>query len=520
MKLDEAQIKAKDRIVQEPTKAALIASITGSGKTATALAVLEELGVRTVLVIAPGNTFQNPKTGWRQEVKRFLPESSPLQNQFLLDRKNIENFDRLKRGEPGVYYVTHTWFTLTGTEARKKDENGQMRVTRKQELKWNELNSKLDAVILDEAHALANRKGQGAKALKQLHPRRLKIAMSATPGGDKFEGMWNPTRWLWPTTIDPKTNSLYVDRSFWRWAAKWGTTEKAYHSNGSSMVVSGEKNPGEFANSLPCYIRDEPPSIKVPVNPWYEAPLTMTPKQQEQYNSMLKSSIAWINDNPLVAQLPISQKVRLRQMCLGEVSLTPKTDKDGKEIAPTKDDPFPFEVDYPENAQSAKINALIRILTERHTPEESVVVYVGDSQKFVRLVTERLIAQGIKAAEWSGKTSKAQRRQIMDDFMQRRLRVIVASISAISDGTDGLQTVCNIEVWMNKSLYSIKNEQAEGRLNRRGQHKDHIIRYDLVHEGTADEETFELDAKKFLRRMAELEINVTNTNVDRIETLA
>ena len=190
-------------------------------------------------------------------------------------------------------------------------------------------------------------------------------------------------------------------------------------------------------------------------------------------------------------------------MCLGEVSLTLRSE-------PTEDDPFPYDVDYPQNAQSAKINALLTILTERH-PKEPVMVYVGDSQKFVRLITERLQSQGIEAAEWSGKTSKTQRKQIMDDFMQGRLQVIVASISAISDGTDGLQTVCNIEVWMNKSLYGIKNEQAEGRLNRRGQKKEQIIRYDLVHEGTADEETFELDAKKFVRRMAELKVaQVTN----------
>ena len=66
------------------------------------------------------------------------------------------------------------------------------------------------------------------------------------------------------------------------------------------------------------------------------------------------------------------------------------------------------------------------------------------------------------------------------------------------------QLVSSIEIWFNKSLYGIKNEQAEGRLNRRGQTQNHITRYELITPDTADEETFALDAKKFITRMKEL----------------
>ena len=492
--LDELQIAAVERILNEPTKAALIASVTGAGKTRTALTAAQRLNARTVLVVAPGDTFQNPLDGWQSEVEVSMPQL--FHKQYMIDSKNLDNFQRLKNGEPGVYYVTRTWFVLASVEGFRMvpdptDPRGKRKIKevfREPVLNWSETKNTLDVAIVDEVHAYSNRNSLGPIALKQLQPKMLKLAMSATPGGDRFEGLWAPTRWLWPNTINPDTQDLYVDSSFWRWASMWGTMQKANHPNATrhSMRVVGERNPGAFTASLPCYIRDQPPNVKVSVNPWFEVPLPMTEKQFQQYKEMEKKSIIWLEENPLVAELPVVQKLRLRQICLGEVNFN----EDG-------------EVDFPDDTSSSKIDAAIKIATERH-PNEKIVMYVGDSQKFATVAAKRLRKEGIKAEAWSGRTTKKRRQELKDDFVRGDLRVLVASVTSISDGVDGLQTVCNVEVWFNKSLYGIKNEQAEGRLNRRGQHKDHIVRYELVIPKTADEDSFALDAKKFLSRTKEL----------------
>lgn len=476
--LDGTQKAAVQRLIEEPTKAALIASTTGAGKTAIALTFASQKDINTILVIAPGDTFRNPLDGWQSEVETNLPHLKD--KQYIIESKHLDYVEDLKNGVPGVYYITHTYFTLCGSRKIVQDPTtNKVTVSRKQVVFWDTIVP--DLVILDECHQLSNRKGVGANVLKDLKP-RYKIAMSATPGGDHFEGLWAPTRWLWPE---------HIDRSFWRWASRWGTTEKARHKNAKaqSMVVTGEKDPGAFTGSLPCYIRDQPPNIKVPVSPWYEVAMEMTPAQKKQYDSMLKTSIAWLEENPLVAEVPIAQKVRLRQMCLGEVHFN----QNG-------------EVDFPDNTKSAKLDAAVKIATDRH-PNEKIVMYVGDSQKFAEVAAQRLRDHGVQAEAWHGKVSKANRRKLKDRFVRgtnEDLRVLVASVTSISDGVDGLQLVCNTEVWFNKSLYGIKNEQAEGRLNRRGQTQPAITRYELVIPDTADEETFALDARKFITRMKEL----------------
>jgi SNF2 family DNA or RNA helicase len=62
----------------------------------------------------------------------------------------------------------------------------------------------------------------------------------------------------------------------------------------------------------------------------------------------------------------------------------------------------------------------------------------------------------------------------------------VAVISAIGEGTDGLQERASVVVWLSKDDNRLLNEQAAGRLDRRGQ-KRSVISYEIVAEDTYDE---------------------------------
>jgi hypothetical protein len=64
-------------------------------------------------------------------------------------------------------------------------------------------------------------------------------------------------------------------------------------------------------------------------------------------------------------------------------------------------------------------------------------------------------------------------------------QIIVAVISAISEGTDGLQRVCANEVWLSQDDNNLMNEQAKARLLRTGQERM-VNRWYIQSVGTID----------------------------------
>jgi SNF2 family DNA or RNA helicase len=62
----------------------------------------------------------------------------------------------------------------------------------------------------------------------------------------------------------------------------------------------------------------------------------------------------------------------------------------------------------------------------------------------------------------------------------------VAVISAIGEGTDGLQEVCSTVIWLSKDDNRLMNEQAAGRLDRQGQKKS-VLSFEIIADNTYDE---------------------------------
>jgi hypothetical protein len=313
------------------------------------------------------------------------------------------------------------------------------------------------------------------------------MGLSATPGGDSFDGLWTICRWLWPKATD-ETGELIVDKSHYRWQVRWMDFEYDPFSTTHKRFTK-EKNEGAFVATLPCYIREK--AERLPIEPWYVSYLHMTPKQKQQYDSMLDESIAWLKENPLVADLPIVQKVRLRQMCLGEVTLDEDTG----------------EVFFADDCESPFVDAAIKIT---HMEDGKKILFFTNSNSFAHVLVKRLNAHYGReiARAWTGSESQDYRTETKKLFTEgNEVMYIVGTISkAIAVGTDGLQRVCNTEVWMGKALESILNEQGEGRLNRRGQFADSITRYELLVKGSAQEEDFARDTRKFIQRVKELDI--------------
>lgn len=434
-------------MLAEPTKAALMGHEMGGGKTLMAVEISKALGADVVLVIAPLNT----QDGWKAT---FARQESGLEFRVIKNTKaGKAAYADLAAGKSGAYFIGTQLFALSATAKPGDPETGAG--GREKWTSWSAVSKHIDVAVLDESHKASNRKSLMFKVLKTLKP-KFKLAMSGTPAGNKFEGLWAPTRWLWPDTRNA-AGELYVDSAPWRWATKWAVMEFSPHTS-SGKKVGAERNPGAYVNSLPCYLRYEAP--KKPVDTLL-VQVGLSPAQQAMWDQMSNTAMMWLAEQPVIAEFPIVQKTRLRQIALGEVSLNAAG-----------------EIDFADDCASTKIDACEKII--KREVDKSIIFYTS-SAKFARVLAKR-----IGAELWSGQVSPAARDEVKGRFMAGTSKYLVATIASFGTGVDGAQTVCNTEVWCDESFNRIENEQATGRVNRQGQVADRITRYKLL--STLDDE--------------------------------
>lgn len=405
----------------EPTKSVLNASLMGTGKTIMAVEVVKSIKAKSVLIIAPLNTYW----GWYDTIQR--------QNDYQEDVHRIDSSKQGKiavqeflSGKSGWFFVGREYFrTLDLSKVRP------------------------DAVLVDECHFAQNRASKSFKALKTLNA-GFRLSMSGTPSGNRFEGFWAVTRFLWKDTN-------IVDKSFWRWVEKYAETA---YSPFAGVEIVREKVAGAFVKSLPCYIRLEPNhNLEVVEETRF---VDLTPAQRKIYDKFEKDLVVWLGDNPMIAEVPIAARIRLRQITLA---------------VPTIVDDM---VTFADDAISTKFKALKEIIDD--SPDEPMLL-LTDSQKYAKLVATRL---GEDAFEWSGQATQAKREIAKQAFLNGKLKYIVAVIPAIAEGVDGLQNVCSTIVWLSHSDSNLMNQQVIERIRRRGQ-KNIVKIYDIVARDTYDE---------------------------------
>ena len=418
--LEQRQMKAVEKITSEPTKAALNASLMGTGKTLMGVEVAKRLGSQTILIVGPLNTYW----GWWDTIQRQTDYKSVIRK-IDSSKSGKEAMQLLVAKEPGWYFIGREYFR---TQV------------------WDKIVP--DIAMVDECHFAQNRNSKSFKSLMKLKS-GFKLSMSGTPYGNKFEGFWAVTRWLWPSV---------VPKSFWSWVYDYCRTG---YSPFSKMDILGELEPGKFAKSLPCYIRLEPNhNLEVVEETRF---VDLVPAQRKVYDKFERDLVVWLKDNPMIAEVPIAARIRLRQITLAVPSINEAN-----------------EVIFEADAVSTKYRALQEIIEDN--PNEPMLL-LTDSQKYANLIATRL---GDSAFEWSGQANQAQREAAKQKFLKGELQYIVAVIPAIAEGVDGLQDVCSTIVWLSHSDSNLMNQQVIDRIRRRGQ-KNVVKIYDIVARDTYDE---------------------------------
>ena len=411
----QEQADAIKRIAGEPTRAALNGSTMGAGKTLIAVEVAKELNAETILLIAPLGT----RVGWRVTFER---QGVKLPFRWINSTKDGKQALADWQWQlPGIYFVGVEYFVRTGWDGKARSKV------------WSQV---ADVVMFDEAHRGQNRNSKTYKTLKQVAG-RFKLSMSGTPTGNSFQGAWAVARWLWPDKVDSSYN---------RWVDTWCATVYDHFAPGNRKVV-GEKKPGAFFNSLPCYVRIESKlDVDMEMSVRY---VELTGEQRKAYEQLEKNMITWVEGNPLVVEFPITLRARLRQATLGMFSV----DAEG-------------DVTFSDDCKSSKIDAMLEILEDEWDGEPALIL--TDSRKFADVVVARLDGQ---AAAWHGEVSQTRREERKKQFIDGDIRYLVAVTSAIAEGVDGLQHATRNILWLSRSDNRLLNEQAMARVMRQGQTK-------------------------------------------------
>lgn len=432
-----------------------------------------------ILLVAPLNTHG----GWHKHITSQIPDQEihihpPGGGKT---KKAQAWWETMFSGQPGWYIIGWEAFRGTPNAEQKAQRQQALALAQRDGLRkprkginmhWGP-SGVWDAVIADEVHRAANRQSVTAQTLKTVDtPNRL--ALSGTPAGNRVEGYWSVLNWLWPDKY----------KYFWPWAEEHCDVQPDTYTG---KRVLGEKKPGGIASDIPTYLRrttrevikDLPEIIERAV----EVPLKQG-MQKRAYDEMEERAFTWLESQPLGAELPVVQSLRLRQLALGvpDITETGRHDEDG----------FPeILVDFRKDAKSNKIDALLEILSDLD-PDTTAMIYTH-SAKFTVPVVHQINAsdrvEGLAVA-WTGKTSHPGRRRIMADFAKKGgPRFIVAGIASIGEGVDGLQHKCSTEIWLSQHDNNMLNMQAEARVHRPGQ-KQPVNRVRIVSPGTVDTKVY------------------------------
>ena len=439
------------QVMAEP--ATLIALPLGAGKTTIAVEAAYRLGSNRVLVVAPRNTAH----GWERTVRRQYQEYVNDDTFRRIDstvtgKKAMTAF---WSGEPGWFFVTWEFYRTRPVGF------------------WDKLTA--DIVVLDEVQRMQNRNGKTWRNMRNVGHSSKRVALSGTPQGNKMQGFWTTLRWLFPEGKYQDPTSVYsTPLSFWLWAGDWlNIVENEYM--GFTEVLGERFELGTMLSYYKSYIRDSDMSEVPPVNV-IDIHVPLTAAQRRLYKQVEKDAITWLSTPdpttgklPMVAELPMTIRLRLRQITLG----VPIINDEGK-------------VTYAEDTVSSKLEAALEELSD--LPDSTPVLVFTHSREFALVASRRFHAAGYLSYAWVGGTSDKSRRQAVDSWGKPTgVQVIVAVVEAIAEGTDGLQDVCSEEIWLSESENRYMNEQARGRLPRSGQTKT-VNRRRIIAPGTYDEE--------------------------------
>lgn len=466
--LDKEQQEAVDRVLANPQGGCLDISDVGTGKTEMAIALAKGLKAKTKLVLCPPGVIRQ----WRDRILKYYPEDRVVIIQST--KAGRENLNDLLKYREGWYLMSRALVTSKNYKVFDK--------------------KMFDFVAYDECMRMANRKNPSFKAMKKIQG-RFKHAMGATPYGNRFEHSWGLTQWIWGTEGP-------AGSSFWRWAKGEGGDPGwcTYQVNifTGFEEVTGERVPGAYFKTLPNVINLQTKQQEAYIVNRY---VKLSPEERKLYTQYEDHLIAKLESQTVVTRERVTMLSRLRMLSLGVPDAVEYLFK-GERLNKENNEKEKFEemrqrMFFPLDTKSSKLKEIKEILAE--LGDKKCVIFTS-SRSYADYLHHNLE----NSVVWHGGVSSSQREKIKQEFIQGNARVFIGQIASVAEGLDGLQLVCNHEIWTDQLVGNdVMNEQARGRLNRRGQEKT-VVRYNIIAENTEDEDVLTKNKQKKLRRLLSL----------------
>jgi superfamily II DNA or RNA helicase len=335
--------------------------------------------------------------------------------------------------------------------------------------------SQFDTLVVDESHRQSG-KSMSFKRFKGLNM-PYKILLSATPEFNDPINLYRqltelfqlPINYSWFKGNCVKTKQVVrpmtrADRS------------RGLHSfvakSGQSFVIDNvidgwdEGGKEELLKKAECVIDIK--NKKLPYRDIFVG-VNLSPLQRKMYDELLDKSFtsARGGHGELLASLPITKRIRLRQICLAEPQL--------EWVNALKDDVY-----FDESSKSSKYDAIEKILEQ----EKGRMIIWSNSRQFSNM----LQSKNKRIRAFVGGMSVKQSQEIQKWFIDTTDAVLAIVYTAGSEGLDSFKDVCNTEIIANiaDGKLGATQEQASGRLNRTGSPYKYINRYYLIAKDTIE----------------------------------
>lgn len=360
----------------------------------------------------------------------------------------------------------------------------------KEFLKWN-----VEAVVLDESHRAKNHSTSRAKALQALtNPvgkcRPIVYLLSGTPILNSPLDIFQQAKIMiggWPTLPYFETrekrhliDNFYHFRARYFYDANAGMPSHIHFPNFQirTMQKSGFDAMAEISEIIKRIgsnvTKDD--CMDLPEEVTIIRKLGMTPEQIKNYREMKDHLITYINGKECVASIALTKALRLMQIASG--FLTVEDNAREQEQVHFKNTPK---------------EQCLKELLEDITPNNKVLVWAVFKNNF-KQIREVCDSLKIKYVEVHGEISETKKKESIELFKtDDSIRVFISHPISGGIGLNLTNAPCSIFYSRNFSLEQYL--QARGR-NHRGQQTQKVTHYDLVCEGTIDEQVVEALSKK------------------------
>lgn len=396
----------------------------GCYKTTTGLWWAEQNGEGHVLVV----TTRTGKTTYFETVPSVLPEYT------MFNVTATECPDLTDLPERCIVLAHYNCFTNRG-----RFKNALLGV------QW-------DAVILDEAHRIKNRKGQWTKNIKKLKAGRRHI-MTGTGFVNKPDEIWSLLHFLAP----------YKYSSYWRFRRTYCLEKEIPQKNVSVVIGIKPEREAEFRAEVNSVgVRRLKREVLKDLPDYYETPIyvDLNPTQRRMYNEIKKELEALDQQGELLTSVNVlSQLSRLRQICVA----TPEVVGEGYD---TKLERFVQDIRLVE--PSSKLDALDDIIEGT----DSKLIVFSNFVDPLRLAALRMqhshtpymhLLASDKDEERAAKVGRFQHEEVCKGGPQVFLSTIPLGGESIT------LTAASTVVFLDRSWSPAANSQAIARAHRPGQ---------------------------------------------------